>query len=376
MKNIKGKKKILFIGNSFSDMIKCRGHVMSCLASAGYPVCLFAPFERQHPTLPQFIHWKHWFCKSKNHNPFIEVLSFLHLFWLLITLRPDIVFSYTAKPNLYITLFRILFRYKNCCIITGLGRVFTIRVPFYQFMKKLLTLSFKLASQVWVMNQFDYRYFKFTKVNSYLSYMPGEGVDIERFAPKEPLDSKDNSPVKLLFIGRLLKSKGLEELFEAVKNLSLKGNKILLTVIGPYDVHDPDKINKEQFDSLVNQELIKYGGVVEDVRELIQQSDCLILPSYREGLPRVLLEASSMECPVITTKVPGCQDVVIEGFNGFLVPARCSKSLEDAIGKFMSLPEKKRQELGREGRKLIQNRFTTVHVQSIYLEALKTLTKG
>jgi glycosyltransferase involved in cell wall biosynthesis len=163
---------------------------------------------------------------------------------------------------------------------------------------------------------------------------------------------------------------------QATKILSERGLKVPLTVIGPYDAKDPDKIDKHQFDALVKQGLINYLGVIDDVRQAISQCDCLILPSYREGLPRVILEASAMERPVITTKVPGCQDLVKDGMTGFLIPSHSSKSLANAIEKFLKLSEEKRRQLGIEGRKFIKSHFTINHVQNFYLGALENLVQS
>ncbi|HXF90894.1 MAG TPA: glycosyltransferase family 4 protein [Candidatus Nitrosotenuis sp.] len=379
---IQKRKKILFISNSLADMIKCRGHIMSRIAKEGHKVFLIAPDDNQIAPSHELemITQYNWFLRSKNHNPFLEVLSFFHLLWLLIVIKPDLVFSYTVKPNLYISFLRKFFKFNNCSIVTGLGRIFTIRNPFYLVMRKIVFCSFKSANQVWVMNRFDYLYLKQIKSHSVVRHMPGEGVDIEKFAPQQKSfnapEAESRSLPKFLFIGRLLKSKGLEELMQATKILSERGLKVPLTVIGPYDAKDPDKIDKHQFDALVKQGLINYLGVIDDVRQAISQCDCLILPSYREGLPRVILEASAMERPVITTKVPGCQDLVKDGMTGFLIPSHSSKSLANAIEKFLKLSEEKRRQLGIEGRKFIKSHFTINHVQNFYLGALENLVQS
>lgn len=376
---MKPTKRILFIGNSLSDMIKCRGHVISRINQEGHSVYLIAPEDKKIVLVQNLssIKWYNWFLRPNNHNPFVELVSFCHLIYLFFVIRPNLVFSYTVKPNIYVSLLRKLFKFKNCCVVTGLGRIFTIKNPFYMLMKRIVFYSFKSATQVWVMNSYDFQFLKEAKVNTTICYMPGEGVDTEKFSPlvKPSNDFEQTTSVipKFVFIGRLLKSKGLEELMDAIKELSQKNIKISLIVVGPYDKNDPDKIDKRHFDELVSQGLINYVGYLEDVRELIHESDCLILPSYREGLPRVILEASAMERPIITTDVPGCQDLVIPNITGFLIRARSSKSIKEALEKFIELSVEERHRLGVEGRKLISRRFTNFNVQNFYLSELNNL---
>ncbi len=338
------------------------------MAQAGYDVHLIAPQDTSFELLP-LISWHKWFLKPQSHNPLFEIISFFHLLILLLLLRPSLVFSYTVKANFYCSLMGKILGFKTYSIVTGLGRVFTIPSPLYRFAKRIILWGLQLNTQIWVMNHFDFRYLKSLTRKLRIDHMPGEGVDALRFSPLQ--ERMSGEITHFLFIGRLLKTKGLEELFQAVKSLRQKGHSIHLKIAGIYDPNDLDTINKTQMEELIKQGLVEHLGYVEDVRFLIQQSDCLVLPSYREGLPRVLLEANAMQCPTIVTHVPGCKDIVKEGVNGFLCPPRCSKSLERALQKFMALSEKEKEKLGINGRKMILQNFTTHHVQKFYIQTLK-----
>ncbi len=368
-------KRIVFVGNSQQDMVKCRGHVMARLAQLGYEIHLIAPqdISLKQASLPFTISWHKWFLKSQSHNPFTEIFSFFHLLKLLMMIRPHIGFSYTVKANLYCAIIGKIIGFKTCSILTGLGRIFTIPFPFYQFAKRFILWGWQLSTQVWVMNDFDRRYLKFTNQDISLGHLPGEGVDITHFTSREK--RKSSRTTHFLFIGRLLKSKGCEELFQAVNCLWQKGYPIHLKIAGIYDPRDQDKIENTQLEELIQRGCTEHFGYVEDIRSLIHQSHCLVLPSYREGLPRVLLEANAMQCPVITTKVPGCQDIVKDGVNGFLCIPRCSESLEKALLRFIELSEEERQKMGMSGQKIILQTYTTTHVQDFYLKTLQGIEK-
>lgn len=364
-------KKIIFVGNSLLDMVKCRGHVMRHLGQLGYEIHLIAPEDilLKQVSLPPFIKLHKWFLHPSSHNPFYEIGAFFHLLKLLVKINPGIAFSYTVKANFYTAAIGKIWGFKTYSIITGLGRIFTIQTPLYTHAQKFVLWGWRLSTQVWVMNQFDYDYLKRINPQLSLSHMPGEGVDVSQFKPSQMHVSRKE--VQFLFIGRLLKAKGLEELLQATKLLKQKGYLFHLKVVGAYDPNDQDKIDKTHLDELVKQGLAEHLGYVSDVRSLIQESDCLVLPSYREGLPRVILEANAMQCTVITTDVPGCQDLVKEGVNGLLCEPRSTLSLEKALEKFLKLSEEERKKLGREGHKIVLERFTTTHVQNFYLKALE-----
>lgn len=366
-------KKIVFVGNSLLHMIKFRGHTMTHLAQLGYEVHLIAAqdISFKEKNLPPMISLHKWLLKPTNHNPFWEILSFFHLLKLLMRLNPHISFSYTVKANLYCAIIGKIGGFKTCSVITGLGRIFTLRRPLYGRVKRFILWGWQLSTRVWVMNQFDYRYLRFIDPKLRLDQIPGEGVDTTYFTPSHK--ECEHQSIHFLFIGRLLKAKGLGELFQAVENLWHKGYPLHLKIAGSYDLNDKDKINKEHLDRLVSQGVVEYCGYREDVRSLIQGSHCLVLPSYREGLPCVLLEANAMQCPVITTKVPGCQDIVKEGINGFLCAPRCVDSLEKALQKFMDLSEKESKKMGIEGQKMIYQKFTLTHVQDFYRKVLHSL---
>ncbi|MBS0272343.1 MAG: glycosyltransferase family 4 protein [Proteobacteria bacterium] len=352
-------------------MVKCRGHVMSRLGQLGYEVHLIAPEDipLKHVNLPPSIKVHKWFLHPSSHNPFYEIGAFFHLLKLLVKINPRLAFSYTVKANFYTAVIGKTLGFKTCSIITGLGRVFTIQAPLYTYVQKFVLWGWRLSTQIWVMNQFDYDYLKHVNPKLSLAHMPGEGVDVSHFKPSQMHVSRKE--VQFLFIGRLLKAKGLEELFQAIKHLKQKEYLFHLKVAGTYDPNDQDKIDKTQLDELVKQGLAEHLGYVSDVRSLIQESDCLVLPSYREGLPRVILEANAMQCPIIATNVPGCQDLVKEGVNGFLCEPRSTLCLENALEKFLKLSEDERKRLGHEGHKIVLERFTTTHVQNFYLKALE-----
>jgi glycosyltransferase involved in cell wall biosynthesis len=199
--------------------------------------------------------------------------------------------------------------------------------------------------------------------------LPGEGVDMTHFAPV-PGSPVVSTPCTFLMIGRLLKDKGVFEYVEAARSVREAKPSVRFLLIGPADSANPTAIGIEQVRNWQNEGLVQYLGTVDDVRPAISASTCVVLPSYREGTPRCLLEAASMERPVVATNVPGCRDVVIDGSTGLLCAARDARDLAEKLLIITEMDSSGLKSMGQRARLHVRKAFDERLVIAEYLGAL------
>jgi glycosyltransferase involved in cell wall biosynthesis len=199
--------------------------------------------------------------------------------------------------------------------------------------------------------------------------LPGSGVDLDRFVPAPP----GEGPPVFLLVGRLLRDKGVAEFVEAARLLRSELPGARFQLLGPIDSGNRTAIARAELDSWVNEGVIEYLGTADDVRPHIAASSAVVLPSYREGMPRSLLEGAAMERPLIATDVPGCRDIVHDGWNGFLCSVRDPVSLAGAMRKLAESPASRRLAMGKAARREVQERYSEELVITAYLDALGEL---
>jgi glycosyltransferase involved in cell wall biosynthesis len=203
---------------------------------------------------------------------------------------------------------------------------------------------------------------------SQTTLIPGSGINTEAFQPKHtPSNSKN---LIFLLIARLIKDKGVVEYIEAIKSIRTKYPTVQFKILGSYYFGNPSSISEEEVKGWIDDGIIEYLGYTDAVLEEIEKADCIVLPSYREGLSRVLLEGASMSKPIITTDVTGCRDVVDDGVNGYLVPPKDSKSLAIAIEKMIALSDEERIIMGQKGRLKVIKEFDEKIVIKHYLNVI------
>jgi glycosyltransferase involved in cell wall biosynthesis len=248
---------------------------------------------------------------------------------------------------------------------TGLSR----RLPM-----AMLKIAFRRSRTVFFQNPDDRELFiKEDIVKSGIArLLPGSGIDLKRFKPTHPTENVGKG-LKLLLIGRLLREKGIIEYIEAAEIVRHQRTDIEFQLLGFLGTANPSALTAAHVDSWANAGLVNYLGSAEDVRPFIAAADCVVLPSYREGLPRALLEGAAMGKPLIATDVPGCRAVVEQGVNGYLCEVRNSRSLADSILKLAELPTERRRELGSQGRLKVEREFSEAIVVKRYLEAIEKL---
>jgi glycosyltransferase involved in cell wall biosynthesis len=189
---------------------------------------------------------------------------------------------------------------------------------------------------------------------------------VQRFAPVNVAPANDH-PFTFLVIARLLVDKGIMEYAEAARRLRQRGVRASFQLLGARDPQHRRGIPDATVDAWIEEGLIDYLGTTDDVRPFIARADAVVLPSYREGLPRTLLEAASMEKPLVTTDTPGCRHVVTDGHNGLLCPARDTAGLAETMHRLQQMTPTERQQMGQRGRALVTQRFSEEYVINEYL---------
>lgn len=301
-----------------------------------------------------------------------DIKHIIQIIRLFKKIRPDFLICHTIKPIIYGSLCGSLLKVKKIySLVTGLGYVFIESKPTHIiikfFVKVLYKASFIFNDRVFFQNTDDRKIFDFQLKKNSFEIIPGSGVDTSYYSYSPPKTLE--TPITFLFIGRLIKHKGIIEFVEAAKIIKKKHKETSFVVIGRFD-DNPSSISKEMLDYWGREGYIFYEGYHEDVRPFIKRSSVFVLPSYREGMPRSVLEAMATGRPIITTDVAGCRDTVINGLNGFLVEKKSSKSLAKAMEKFLKDPTLI-PKMGAESRKIAETKYNLDKINEAFMKGME-----
>lgn len=308
----------------------------------------------------------------KGTNPIGDLQTLYEFYKAYKTIDPDVILHFTVKPNIYGTLAAKLLNKPVINNIAGLGTLFITQSPLTKILKQLYKFSQKNVHRVFFQNHDDKNLFLENSLiqEQQTDLLPGSGIDLQKFSPVTPVVQH---PFVFLFIGRLLKDKGIYEYIEAIKIIKQKYDNVEFQILGSLDTANKTSISKEELEQWIKAGLIHYLGVSDQVQSVIANADCVVLPSYREGTPRSLLEASSMEKPIITTNVVGCKEVVEDGLNGYLCEVKNPQDLAHKIEKLLQLSEEERQAMGRKGRNKMIQEFDEQIVFDKYITTIEEI---
>lgn len=306
---------------------------------------------------------------SRGANPVKDLALIFELYFIYKRVRPDVILHYTIKPNVYGTLAAALLRIPVVNNVCGLGTVFLKNGVVSAVAKLLYRVSFRFAQKVFFQNPDDLNLFTKERLVSanVVDLIPGSGIDLKRFTPA-PFTR--NSEFTFLLISRLITDKGVLEYIEAIRKLRAEGIQARFQVLGPVDEEHKRGIKRTTVESWIQAGDIEYLGTTEDVRPFIRQADCVVLPSYREGTPRVLLEASSLAKPVIATDVPGCSQVVEHQVSGLLCQLKDATDLAEKMRTMAAFTDQQLVQLGKNGRTKMETLYDESHVIRKYIKAL------
>ncbi len=286
---------------------------------------------------------------------------------------PDIVLSFTIKNNIYGAFAARRAGVPFLPNVSGLGTAFLNAGWLERITVELYRKAFRPLPMVFFQNGDDAELFLGRALvrPAQVAVVPGSGIDLARYAPA-PAPEGDG-PVFLL-IARLLRDKGVGEFVEAARALKARLPGARFQLLGPAGAENRTAIPETEVAAWVAEGLVDYLGATDDVRPFIAAADCVVLPSYREGTPRTLLEGAAMGRPLVASDVPGCREVIEDGVNGYLCPVRDSAGLAEALSRVAADGPAQRAEMGRAGRKLVEQRFDQAIVVRHYRDAIAALT--
>ncbi|MGF2053278.1 glycosyltransferase family 4 protein [Vagococcus fluvialis] len=367
----KSKKKVLFIVNHDLVIYNFRKELVFELIKQGYEVNILSPPGEKIEKLKKAgctIH--NLEINRRGANIFEEMKLIKRMYSSIKEINPDVVLTFTIKPNIYgAVISKVL---KKPCIsnVTGIGTSIYSKKLTAKILRQIYVKSLNTCSNIFFQNESNKELFidaGLKKENIYL--LPGSGVNLTEF---KTLEFPKNDKVRILYLARIMKDKGINEYIESaklIKNVKQKEN-VEFLVAGFIDGDYEDIIKTEE-----NSGVITYLGEIGDVPKLLLTTHCVILPSYHEGMSNVLLEASASGRPVLASNIPGCKEIIDNNKSGFLFEPKNSASLENAILKFLRLTNEEMREYGLNGRVKMENEFDREIVVKKYLIKIEELIK-
>jgi glycosyltransferase involved in cell wall biosynthesis len=367
-------RTVVLSANSDWNIANFRPGLIRGLRDAGYEVVVIAPQDPEVEARMRALNLDRVPIRIDRSgvNPWSDLKLLAKYRRLLKHLRPAAYLGYTIKPNIYGSMAAASLGIPALPNVSGLGTAFIRNGLLQHIVTRLYRFGFRHAQVVFFQNAEDRDLFVSRLIvrPRQARVLPGSGVDLDRFAPAPLTDG----PASFLLIGRLLRDKGVAEFVEAARSLRELLPDAKFQLLGPIDEGNRTSIRRAELDQWVREGSIEYLGTTDDVRPFIAAATAVVLPSYREGLPRSLLEAGAMGRPLIATDAPGCRDVVEDGVTGYLCEVRDTASLGAAMRQMAQLPHEERVAMGDAARRKVQDRFSEEFVVRAYLDALAEVT--
>jgi len=312
-------------------------------------------------------------------NPFADIRLTVSLWQTMKRIKPDIVLSYTVKNNIFSSLAAMSLGVPVMPNISGLGTAFLSGGALQKLVEILYRFALARAPVVFFQNNEDRELFVERKIvrSAQCQVIPGSGIDLDAFAYDQLPDSRGG--VVFLMVARILRDKGVFEYVEAARRVRSMMPSARFQLLGPVDTQNRSAVDAETVKAWHEDRVIEYLGAVVDVRPAMSRAHCIVLPSYREGAPRTLIEGASMGRPLVATDVPGCRSVVEPDVNGFLCRPRDVESLVDALCRFAGLSQAGKLAMGKASRRKMEREFDQAAVVRAYREEMQkcgTLTSG
>ncbi len=368
--------KIVIAINASWNIINFRRGLIRALQGAGYQVIALAPEDEYSARFDELgVEFRPIEIDKQGVSPFRDAQLLARYHRVLREIRPAAFLGYTAKPNIYGSLAAHALGIPVINNVAGLGTAFIKEGLLTRIVSGLYRLAFRQSSTVFFQNRDDLDMFVEAGIvrPEQAKLLPGSGINLSDFTPA-PL--RRDGPFTFLLIARLLWDKGVREYVEAARLVRAEAPDSRFQLLGFLDVPNRTAVARSDVDAWVTEGLIDYLGSSDDVRPFIADADCVVLPSYREGLPRVLLEGGAMARPLIATDVPGCRQVVDEGRNGFLCTARDPASLAGALLRMLHLPREQRRAMGGAARAKVEAEYDERIAVGRYLDALRDALGG
>ena len=368
--------RIAVVLNTSWNIYNFRMSLVRTLLLEGHEVHTIAPKDEFTPLLEEAgcIH-HNVTLDSRGANPIKDAGLIGELFFTYRKVKPDVILHYTIKPNVYGTLAAAMLGIPVINNVCGLGTVFLKDNLVSAIAIFLYKISFRFASKVFFQNPEDLKLFVTRQIvkPDAVDLLPGSGIDLRKF---QPFPFTRNKTFTFLLISRLITDKGILDYIEAVKSLRESGFHARFQILGAMDPEHKRGIKVSTIREWIDANIIEYLGTTRDVRKYIEHADCIVLPSYREGTPRTLLEAASSSKPIITTDVPGCNHVVVNEYNGLLCRMKDPADLAEKMKQLAGCDDEKLDRLGRNGRLKMEAEYNENLVINKYLRALDAFKRA
>jgi glycosyltransferase involved in cell wall biosynthesis len=370
---------VVLSANSCWNLVNFRGRLIRELAEHGYRVVALAPLDTAADELTELgVEVRPVPISRSGTSPLGDAALLASYFRQLRAIRPAAYCGFTIKPNVYGGIAARLAGVPAIANVTGIGTSFLSQGLVWRVAELLYRLSLSGAEITFFHNPDDLELMagKGLVRRSRARVIPGSGVDLDHFRPAEDDASAEEGPRTLLFIGRLILHKGVRELVEAARMLKTSVPEARVQLLGSLDPGNPTSIAAAELDGWIEEGVVEHFSDQADVRPFISAATAIVLPSYREGLSRALLEAAAMAKPLIGTDVPGVRELVIEGETGARCAPRDSRSLAGAMERIATAPAARLRQFGRNARDKVEREFSDRVVARAYLDVLDPLVKG
>lgn len=369
-------QRIALVANTSWSVYKFRLYILAELVKKGFHVYVLAPrdhYTEQFENLPglTFIELHHF--RAKSISPLQDLWLRRELTRHYRSIRPNLIFHYTIKANVFGSMAARRARIPSVSVVTGLGYTFTSGGWVRKAASILYRKAWRRDMEVWVLNEDDRDLLTSLRLAGpgKIRVLPGEGVDTGVFYPA-PFDPSSNKPVTFLFIGRMIRPKGIVEFAEAARTMQQRGLPARFQALGFFD-DNPDSIPRRQVEEWAGKGILTWLGQTDDVIPFIEKADCIVLPSYREGMPMSLLEGASMCKALIAGDSPGCRTLVQDGVNGFLCRTKDSADLAAKMTAYLELPPTAKRQMGIAGRERLMSGYTRKQILDVYMEKINGL---
>jgi glycosyltransferase involved in cell wall biosynthesis len=368
--------RVALVINTSWNIWNFRRGLVKALQAAGHEVLAIAPPDAYSSRLETELGCRYVPIQMENKgtNPIKDAQLTRRFVALYRRERPDVVLHFTIKPNIYGTLAARIAGVPSINNVSGLGTAFIVENLVSKVVKGLYRLAFRFPEKVFFQNNDDRDLFiRGGLIRPALTgLVPGSGVDLKRFRPEPATEKAPGEPFTFLMVARVLYEKGIVEYFEAAKQIraALGPANVRLQLLGSLDEAGGVGVTRATFEQWLAEGNIDYLGTSDNVAEHLHRADCVVLPSYREGTPKTLLEAAACGKPLVTTDVPGCRETVQHGYNGYLCRVRDAADLADKLLLVAQLPSARLAALGAASRQLAESTFDEQLVLRQYLDAV------
>ena len=376
---VNSKKRIGIVANSTWNIFNFRLNILKYLIDSEFQVFVLAPVDEYIEYKEKFPHVKHIGIKNLDRNSLHVIKNaklIIELAYLYKRLNLQVVLHYTHKPNIFGGIAARIQRIPSVAVVTGLGYSFIHKGWLQSIIKTLYKLTKGYHQMIIFENEADRLLFEKKKLADpeRAISVKGCGLNLDYYKPCS--NGIPSSGMTFTFIGRLLYDKGLREFVEAARLVHHSYPDVNFWIAGDFDDKNPAHIDKTEFTGWVEEPYITYQGFQQDVRSIIKHSDCIVLPSYREAIPRSVTEAMAMAKPVIATNTAGCIEAVEHEHNGLLVPIQDVKALSEAMIRMYELDPVERRKMGSNGRTKAIEEFDENVIAQQFVEVIQKITSS